>query len=65
MAKRLKEGGWEVGAAAAGARDMASVTYRQFLALLWGIKGPKSTRRSLGRRLCDAIVARYVCIWMT
>lgn len=57
MVKRLKEGGWD-GGAAAGARDLASVTYAQFLALLWGIKGPKSTRRSFGRRLWDALVAR-------
>lgn len=63
MVKRLKEGGWGEGAAV-GARDMASVTYRQFLALLWGIKGPKSKRRSLGRRLWDAIVAWYVSVYM-
>lgn len=62
MVKRLKEGGWEQpGAAsesAAGARDLANVTYRHFLSLLWGIKGPKVSRRSFGRRLLDAIVAR-------
>lgn len=62
--KRLKEGGWEqpgaAPASAVGARDLPSVTYRQFLALLWGIKGPKVSRRSLGRRLLDAIVARCV-----
>lgn len=66
MVKRLKEGGWEQeGAAsdkAAGARDLPNVTYRQFLALLWGIKGPKVSRRSLGRRLLDIIVARYMCV---
>ncbi|CAM9115568.1 unnamed protein product [Hapterophycus canaliculatus] len=55
--ERLKGGGWE---GEAGARDLPSVTYRQFLTLLWGIKGPKSTRKSLGKRLWDAIVARVM-----
>ncbi|CAM9256660.1 unnamed protein product [Scytosiphon promiscuus] len=54
VVRRLKERGWE---GEPGARDTPSVTYRQFLALLWSIKGPKSTRRSLGRRLRDVIVA--------
>lgn len=74
VVKRLKEGGWEqpgeasasASVSAPGARDLASVTYQQFLALLWGIKGPKVSRRSLGRRLLDVIVARCVhdaCSW--
>eukprot|EP00752_Nemacystus_decipiens_P005143 g4667.t1 len=61
VVKRLKEAGWEQPGAAsepsASAKDLANVTYRLFLALLWGIKGPKMSRRNLGRRLLDAIVA--------
>lgn len=63
MVKRLKEVGWEQPGAASvagAARDLTNVTYRLFLALLWGIKGPKVSRRSLGRRLFDTIVARCV-----
>lgn len=59
MVQRLKVEGWE---GVKGGRDLPSVTYRQFLALLWGIKGPKSTRRSIGRRVWDAMVARYACV---
>lgn len=55
--KRLEKEGWEGGGEA---RDTPTVSYRQFLALLWGIKGPKISRKSTGRRLWDAIVARYV-----
>ncbi|CAM9191761.1 unnamed protein product, partial [Ectocarpus sp. 6 AP-2014] len=54
VVRRLKAEGWE---GVKGGRDLPSVTYRQFLALLWGIKGPKSTRRSIGRRVWDAMVA--------
>lgn len=65
VVKRLKEVGWEQPGAASepvagAARDLTNVTYRLFLALLWGIKGPKVSRRSLGRRLFDTIVARCV-----
>ncbi|CAN0335225.1 unnamed protein product, partial [Laminaria digitata] len=54
VVKRLQHEDWEGGA---DATDTANVTYRQFLALLWGIKGQKMAERSIGRRIWDAIVA--------
>lgn len=56
VAKRLKKEGWE---GAIDARDIPNITYGQFLTLLWGIKGPKMERRSLGKRLWDAVAVRY------
>lgn len=55
VVSRLQEEGWE---GAGDPTDTANVTYRHFLALLWGIKGQKMAKRSIGRRIWDAIVAR-------
>lgn len=56
VVKRLQQEGWE---GAGDATDTPNVTYRHFLALLWGIKGEKMAKRSIGRRIWDAIAARY------
>lgn len=55
--KGLKKDGWE---GASDSRDAANVTYQQFFALLWGIKGPKMAKKSLSTRVWDAIVWMYV-----
>lgn len=53
----LEKEGW---GGAAGAKDVPSVRYRLFLALLWGVKEPKMAKRSISRRLWDFLVRRYV-----
>ncbi|CAN0071751.1 unnamed protein product, partial [Sphacelaria rigidula] len=57
VVKRLQKEGWE---GSPKSLDELNVSYRQFLSFLWGIKGQKMTRRSLLRRLWDALVSSVV-----
>lgn len=55
VAKRLETAGWENMSSAKG---IPSVQYRQFLALLWGIKGENMARRSILGRLWGGLATR-------